>query len=370
MKNRLENSKDLNQLSSDDILQLNIDRKRNGQRTSRQHVTDNEGLQKAANRFFKTLMTAYLLKYGLDVLPALLSGQFSKNPSVLRKSGGRDTVGFALFFSSYLTIYKTVLWRMRSKKPRDGNQWNAFVAGSMAELSILLDRNRDRRGSMARTLFIRAIHFGSALTMVKWTQRIQLHEDAKAGQFKGSDSVLRPPLDKTKAEWEKKLAQVLPTLAPLLLLFVASMTNIYALFLETDCVESAYYKFLINMSCFPDAVGPTWRPWLVFLEKRFWELEQAPAELCMIPTGTSTRQVLSTHLPKEFVEAVVPRDIRHSYQLCAVLHPTMTCTGNTWAVATGVVRKAAKSSLARLASAATTLTSVATPAMNMICIDV
>ncbi|KAF9288760.1 hypothetical protein BGZ74_000863, partial [Mortierella antarctica] len=199
MKNRLENSKDLHQLSSDDILQLNIDRERDGQGTSRQYVTDNEGLQKAAKRFFKTLMTA---------------------PSVLRKSGGRDTVGFALFFSSYLTIYKTVLWRMRSKKPRDGNQWNAFVAGSVAGLSILLDRNRDRRGSMARTFFIRAIHFGSALTMVKWTQRIQLHEDAKAGQFKGSDSilVLRPPFDKTKAEWEKKLAQVLPTLAPLLLL--------------------------------------------------------------------------------------------------------------------------------------------------------
>ncbi|KAF9272626.1 hypothetical protein BGZ74_005164, partial [Mortierella antarctica] len=120
------------------------------------------------------------------------------------------------------------------------------------------------------------------------------------------------------------------------------MTNIHAPFLKTNCVESAYYKFLIDMSCFPDAVGPTWRPWLVLLEKRFWELEQAPAELCMIPSGTSTCQALSTHLPKELVEAVVPRDIRHSYQLCAVLHPTTSCMGNTWAISTGVVTKAVK----------------------------
>ncbi|KAG0097426.1 hypothetical protein BGZ93_002732 [Podila epicladia] len=331
MKSRLENSKNLHQLhqlSSDDILQLNIDRKRDDRRTLRQHGTGSEGLQKAVKRFFKTLMTAYLL-----------------NPSVLRKSGGRDTVGFALFLSSYLTIYKTVLWRMRSKNPRDGDQWNAFVAGSVAGLSILLDRNRDRRGSMTRTLFIRAIHFGSALTMVKWTQRIQFHEDAKARQFKKSDSMLvhRPPLDKGKAEWEKKLAHILPTLAPLLLLSVASMTNIYALFLEPDCIDGTYYKFLTNMSCYPDAVGPTWRTWLVSLVSRFKELEQAPAELCVIPSGISTQQALSTHLSMELIEAVVPKGMCHSYQMCAVQHPTMTCTGNTWAVATGAMTKAAKS---------------------------
>ncbi|KAG0330950.1 hypothetical protein BG000_011342 [Podila horticola] len=327
MKNRLENDKDLHQLSSDDLLQLNIDRKKVGAKTSRQHGTDNERLQKAVKRFVKTLMTAYLF-----------------NPSILRKSGGRDTMGFALFFSSYLTIYKTVLWRMRSK-PSNGDQWNAFVAGSVAGLSILLDRNRNRRGSLARTLFIRAIHFGSALTMVKWTQRIQLHEDAEAGQFTESDSMLvhRPPLDKAKADWEKKLVRVLPMLAPLLLLSVASMTNIYALFLEPDCIEGAYYRFLVNISCYPDAVGSTWPTWLGLLASRFKELEEAPAKLCVIPTGTSTQQVLSTHLSRELIEAVVPKDMHHSYQMCAVQHPTMSCTGNTLAVATGAATKAAKS---------------------------
>ncbi|KAG0015058.1 hypothetical protein BGZ81_000121, partial [Podila clonocystis] len=345
MKNWIENSTDLHHLSSDDLLQLNIDRKSDGQKTPRQHGTDNERLQRAAKRFFKTLMAAYLFKYGLNILPALLTGGLRKNLSVLRKSGGRDTMGFALFVSSYLTIYRTVLWRMRSNRRKSDDQWNAFVAGSMAGLAILLDRNRIRRGSMARTLFIRAIHFGSALIMVKWTQRIQLQENTKSAQPIESDSmlVLRPPLDKAKAEWEKKLSQLLPTLAPLLLMYVASITNIYALFLEPDCIEGTYYKFLVNMSCYPDAVGSTWRTWLGVMASRFKELEQGPAELSVVPAGIDTHQVLSTHLSKELIDAVVPRDMCHPYQMCAVQHPTMSCTGNTWAVATGAATKAARS---------------------------
>ncbi|KAF9373406.1 hypothetical protein CPC16_001877, partial [Podila verticillata] len=231
---QLENSTDLHQLSSDDLLQLNIDRKRGGQKNPRQH--ENKG-QQLAKRFFRTWLAAYLFNW-----------------SVLKKSGGRDTIEFALFFTSYLTIYKTVLWRMRSTKP-DGDQWNAFVAGSVAGLSILLDRNRDRRASITRTLFIRAIHFGSALAMVQWTQRIQLQEDIKAVQPKETDSmlVLCQPLNNAAFEREKKLAHIMPTVAPILLLSVATTINIYALFLEPDCMESSYYKFLINISRFPDA---------------------------------------------------------------------------------------------------------------------
>ncbi|KAF9314842.1 hypothetical protein BG003_003754 [Podila horticola] len=343
-KDMLSGMEELHQLSNENLLHLNIDRRKDLPKKKQRTQKDKEWQQAAVKKFFKTWMTAFFFKYGLDMLPAILTGKVFKNPSVLRRSDGRDTMGFALFFSSYLTIYKTVLWRMRSKKPSNDDQWNAFVAGSVAGLSILLDRNRDRRESMARTLFLRAIHFGSALVMIKWTQRIQLQDDTKAIQPKKSESTLvnRPLLSETKLAWEEKFIQVLPTLAPLLLLAVSTMTNIYALFLEPDCVESAYYKFLLNMSCFTDAVGPTWRPWLGLLESRFKELEHAPAELCMIPTGTSTRQVLSTHLPKELVEAVVPSEISHSYQLCAVLHPATSCMGNTWAIGTGAVTKAVK----------------------------
>ncbi|KAG0032575.1 hypothetical protein BGZ81_010625 [Podila clonocystis] len=269
---------------------------------------------------------------------------YELSPSVLRRSGGRDTMGFALFLTTYLTIYKNVLRQLRLRKRGSGDQWNAFIAGSVAGLSILLDRNKDRRASMARTLFLRAIHFGSALTMVKWSQRVQVQENAKTPQATERESMpaQSAPLDELKSTWEKKLIQILPTLAPLLLLSVSTMTNIYALFLEPDCVESVYYRFLLNMSCFTDAVGPTWRSWLALLESRFKELEQAPAELCVIPAGVSTRQALSTHLPKELIEAVVPTDISHSYQLCSVLHPTTTCMGNTWAIGTGAVTKAVK----------------------------
>ncbi|KAF9203568.1 hypothetical protein BGZ59_001539 [Podila verticillata] len=337
---QLENSTDLHQLSSDDLLQLNIDRKRGGQKNPRQH--ENKG-QQLAKRFFRTWLAAYLFKYGLDILPVVLTGRFVKNWSVLKKSGGRDTIEFALFFTSYLTIYKTVLWRMRSTKP-DSDQWNAFVAGSVAGLSILLDRNRDRRASITRTLFIRAIHFGSALAMLQWTQRIQLKEDIKAVQPKETDSmlVLRQPLNNAAFEREKKLAQIMPTVAPILLLSVATTINIYALFLEPDCMESSYYKFLINISRFPDAVGTNWRQWMELMRTRFGVLEQSPAEDCVIPLGVSTREALAPHLARELVEAVVPAGMRHEYQLCAVLHPNMSCTGNTWAVATGAMTQAGK----------------------------
>ncbi|KAG0330949.1 hypothetical protein BG000_011341 [Podila horticola] len=299
-KDMLSRMEELHQLSNEDLLHLNIDRRKDLPKKKQRTQKDKEWQQAAVKKFFKTWMTAFFFKYGLNMLPAILTGKVFKNPSVLRRSGGRDTLGFALFFSSYLTIYKSVLWRMRSKKPSNGDQWNAFVAGSVAGLSILLDRNRDRRESMARTLVLRAIHFGSALVMVKWTQRIQLQDDAKAIQPKKSESTLvnRPLLSETKLAWEKKLIQVLPTLAPLLLLAVTTMTNIYALFLEPDCV--------------------------------------------VVGVAGNTRQVLSTHLPKELVEAVVPSGISHSYQLCAVLHPATSCMGNTWAIGTGAVTKAVR----------------------------
>ncbi|KAF8948160.1 hypothetical protein BGZ52_007148, partial [Haplosporangium bisporale] len=197
----------------------------------------------------------------------------------------------------------------------------------------------DRRASITRTLFIRAIHFGSALAMVQWTQRIQLQEDIKAVQPKETDSmlVLCQPLNNAAFEREKKLAQIMPTVAPILLLSVATTINIYALFLEPDCMESSYYKFLINISRFPDAVGTNWRQWMELMRTRFGVLEQSPAE-----DWVSTREALAPHLARELVEAVVPAGMRHEYQLCAVLHPNMSCTGNTWAVATGAMTQAGK----------------------------
>lgn len=67
-----------------------------------------------------------------------------KSPALLLKIGGKDTIRFSLFMSSFTTTFKAVLCGMR--RWRESNDWkNAFVAGMAAGLTLYLDSNRSRR---------------------------------------------------------------------------------------------------------------------------------------------------------------------------------------------------------------------------------
>lgn len=60
--------------------------------------------------------------------------------------------------SLFISMYKGILCGMRRVRGTDDN-WNAYVAGMVAGLSILFDRNRTRRVMIALYLSTRTVHF-------------------------------------------------------------------------------------------------------------------------------------------------------------------------------------------------------------------
>ncbi|KAI8911714.1 hypothetical protein EDD86DRAFT_188565 [Gorgonomyces haynaldii] len=108
--------------------------------------------------FIRSFAITYALKYGLGFFPSLLTGTIFKKPQLFWKLGGRDTISFALFMSTFISGYKGVLCAMRHVRGVN-DPWNAFVAGMMAGLSILLDKNKTRRLMIALYMSTRSLHF-------------------------------------------------------------------------------------------------------------------------------------------------------------------------------------------------------------------
>lgn len=100
----------------------------------------------------------YVIKYGINLIPALLTGKIFKKPSLFYKLGGRDTISFAMFLSTFISIYKGVLCGLRSVRKKC-DSLNSLVAGSAAGLSLLLDSNSSRRRMIALYLSTRTCHF-------------------------------------------------------------------------------------------------------------------------------------------------------------------------------------------------------------------
>ena len=92
-------------------------------------------------------------------------GHLFKKPRLILKLAGRDTISFAAFMAAFISSYKGLLCFMRNMRQR--SDWiNPFCAGTVAGLSIFLDRNFTRRVMIALYLSTRTFHF-----MCRWLWR-------------------------------------------------------------------------------------------------------------------------------------------------------------------------------------------------------
>jgi hypothetical protein len=123
-----------------------------------------------ARSILRSFVITYILKYLLGFVPSLLTGKILKKPSLIMKLGGKDTTFFALFMSTFISSYKGVLCGMRRLRGKR-DFWNAFVAGSVAGLSILIDSNQTRRVMIALYLSTRTFHF-----MSRWLWRHVIYQ--------------------------------------------------------------------------------------------------------------------------------------------------------------------------------------------------
>lgn len=92
--------------------------------------------QNAIQGFLRSGAIFFAAKYAMGFLPSLLSGQILRDPRLLLKLAGKDTIGFSVFMSAFSTSFKAVLCGLR--RYRGSNDWkNAFAAGLVAGTTIV-----------------------------------------------------------------------------------------------------------------------------------------------------------------------------------------------------------------------------------------
>ncbi|KAF9953389.1 hypothetical protein BGZ70_000263 [Mortierella alpina] len=336
----------LQRLSSHNLQRLNLEITESAKRVNRCKHEGKTCSQNVTRGFLKTWVVAYLAKYLIAVLPALLKGKVFKNPSILKKGGGSDTIGFAFFLSSFLSAYKLVLCTMRYYRPNhEGDRLNAFVAGSVAGLTLLLDKNKSRRTALTLYLFTRSIQFGSSYAMKNWAE----HRHAKKAALR---QTLRDDLDAssdekgalvTKAGWDDMLAKGLSASAATALMSLTASVNLYSCVIEPDAMPRSYYNFIMQHSGLPQKFGPMFPPLVETFRSQFELLKEGPSgfENIGIPAGVPTHEFIAQNVSPN-IATLFPQNIHHDYQCCALLHPLYGCNRHALDTLTGEFGRALK----------------------------
>ncbi|KAF9315903.1 hypothetical protein BG003_002545 [Podila horticola] len=343
----------LQRLSSHNLQRLNLEITQSSKRVSRCKHEGKTCSQNITRGFLKTWMIAYLVKYAIGVLPALLKGKVFKNPSILKKGGGSDTVGFAFFLSSFLSAYKLVLCTMRYYRPdHEGDRLNAFVAGSVAGLTLFLDKNKSRRTALTLYLFTRSIQFGSSYAMKKWAehrnakrtnQRLALRDAVDDEALSLSSDAKKTQALVTKSGWDDILAKCMSASAATALMSLTASVNLYSCVIEPDAMPKSYYTFIMQHSGLPQKFGPMFDPLLTTFRSQFELLKKSTGgfENIGIPKGVSSRDFIAENISPN-IATVFPADVHHDYQCCALLHPLYPCHRHAVDTLTGEFGRAVK----------------------------
>ncbi|KAI1321342.1 hypothetical protein EDD11_006679 [Mortierella claussenii] len=336
----------LQRLSSHNLQRLNLEITQSSKRINKCKHEGKTCTQNVTRGFFKTWVVAYLVKYVIAVLPALLTGRIMKNPSILKKSAGSDTVGFAFFLSSFLSTYKLVLCTMRRYRPNvAGDRLNAFVAGSVAGLTLLLDKNKSRRTALTLYLFTRSIQFGSSYAMKKWAEHRL--EKKVAGNETLREQIKHSGDGKqvlnTQPGWDDILANVFSASAATALMSLTAAVNLYSCVIEPDAMPKSYYNFIMQHSGLPQKFGPMFPPLVETFQSQFSLLKEGPPgfENIGIPAGVTSQDFIAKNISPN-IATLFPPTIHHDYQCCALLHPLYGCNRHALDTITGEFGRALK----------------------------
>ncbi|KAI9224162.1 hypothetical protein BC828DRAFT_153780 [Blastocladiella britannica] len=172
--------------------------------------------QHCARGWVRTFAVGYLIKYTVGTLPVLFNGRkLLQRPSLLFRELNRDTVQFALFLSTFTSGYKGLFCVLRRRltdvyvsRPdwwspdelvaRRLKKVAAFLAGLLASLAILIDKNEGRRTAIALYFLTRAIEFGVKFVFVRWRKRWEQRWGVASAEAKDTDAskaIAGAPLD-------------------------------------------------------------------------------------------------------------------------------------------------------------------------------
>ncbi|KAI7857821.1 hypothetical protein BDC45DRAFT_477506 [Circinella umbellata] len=326
----------LKRLSSQNLTRLSLEateaakqRRETSARKGRQSTTSpychHEGktcTQNCARGFLKAFAVGFSMKYLIGVLPALLMGKVFKRPSILKQLAGKDTAMFALFLSTFLSSYKGILCLLRRYSRSD--RLNAFVAGSIAGASLLIDRDKRRRQSILLYLLTRAIQFTGAWLMKQWaiSRKKRHNKELQALKEKVDREGFAPGQPRqlvVKKSWEDHLAKFMQRWAGVGVMILANAQIIFAFLFHQETLPKAYDSFLLTHSGWKHDFGGMAAPLRQAIGDTVNRMATEKGSIRM-PLDTTSREFIAENVSPN-IATIIPPKIRHKFIMCALQHP-------------------------------------------------
>ncbi|KAI8079853.1 uncharacterized protein BX664DRAFT_367023 [Halteromyces radiatus] len=311
----------LKRLSSQNLSRLNLELTQ-AQVKQRHYKCQHEGktcTQNCTRGFIKAYTVAFVVKYLIGVLPLLLTGKLFKKPSMLKRMAG----------NTFLSSYKGILCgmrRLRGTKEGGSDRLNAFVAGTIAGLSLMIDPDKRRRQSMMLYLLTRSLQFSGAWLMTQWSKSRQQRRQQAFNRLKEQVDAKGFEQDEPRQltlhrSFEDILAKGLEHYAGALVMMLANAQIIYAFLFDRDTLPKSYFAFLLTHAGWKGDFGNMALPLVSSICDTVTRMDVDPTSLPhRIPTDTTTREYISQHVSPN-VATIIPHNIRHSFTLCALQHP-------------------------------------------------
>ncbi|KAI8369438.1 uncharacterized protein BYT42DRAFT_584481 [Radiomyces spectabilis] len=280
-------------------------------------------IQNSLRGFIKAFSVAFTVKYLIGILPALLTGKLLKRPRILKQMAGRDTMCFALFLSTFLSSYKAILCAMRRwrKNPDpSSDKLNAFVAGSVAGIALILDRDKRRRQSIMLYLLTRSFQFSGAWLMKQWGLQRQTRRRKELAILKEKvDREGQPRELEVGKKWDDYLAKFIQRWAGVLVMMLANGQIIYSFLLNSETLPRSYFTFLLTHAGWKSDVGGLAEPLADVIGNNIRFLSETRGSI-RLPKDTTSYQYIADHVSPN-IASVIPAKLRHKYIMCALQHP-------------------------------------------------
>ncbi|KAL7750937.1 hypothetical protein RI367_003517 [Sorochytrium milnesiophthora] len=258
-----------------------------------------------------------LIKAALAALPSVLRGKAWSRPELLIRGLNLDSAQQALFVSAFSAVYRAITCWIRNATGEPLNKRAAFAAGCVAGLSFLLDRNRERRGTVALYALMKTGHFLGRLALHRWETRLDAIDQAERGRLKRCDSALgspnfsdfedtiehgekSPATTSSPTAQQRQVMQWLTRHAGTALVVLSGCQIVLSFWIKPDTLPPSYYHFLLKFSGVKARMGPASSTYLKQVSDAFQR-----------PLARRTAAMTSDF---------------HSH-MCAVMHPEMeSCT--------------------------------------------
>lgn len=234
--------------------------------------------QNSFRGFLHAFTAAYSVKYGVDIVQSIFGGRLTMKHAI-DSLISKDTVRFAAFFGFFIGGYKglnCILRKVREKEDR----WNAFIAGGVASLAMLLDE-KHRRTAVALYMLARALQ-------CFW---FALEKREVVPQLKHGDT---------------------------LLMGICNIQIIYAFLCEPDTLAPSYYGWIANMADLQYFYG----------KKGGRTVRSCLKDIALGSSSSSSQLPEMLAKSREILQQASGASVNsHKFDFCALCHPqTTSCT--------------------------------------------